>query len=197
MSANSISNGASSSLKEFLGRRDGCNRQRDCRSVKEGCYRGLFAYPRRVCLKHIYSSKEEQWKQACNRHESTKRIRGVHPFQNGRYIPAKICSQTGRFYDKTRLKGRISNCPSGKKIENLPLLRLEGCTLPIHLSPFQSLFLRQNLHQGNEASNFISKSHGDQIINFSRRHIDHGKLSQASNAAHRLDNPGLNFLGGL
>ena len=104
--------------------------------LKEGCYRGLFAYPRRVHLKHIHSSKEEQWKQARNRHESTKRVHGVNPFQNGRHIPAKICSQTGRLYDKTRFKGRISNCPSEQNIENLPSLHLEGCTLPIHLLPF-------------------------------------------------------------
>ena len=119
----------------------------------------------------------------------------LHPFQNGGHVPAKISSQTGRFYDKTRFKGRISNCPSGQKIENLPSLLLEGCTLPIHLPSFRSLFLRQNFHRSNDASDFISKGHGNQIINFSRRHIDHGKLSQACNAPHRLGNPGLNLLG--
>ena len=55
-----------------------------------------------------------------------------------------------------------------KKIENLSSLHLEGCTLPIHLPPFRSLFFRQNFHQSNEASDCISKSHGDQIIHFSR-----------------------------
>ena len=127
-----------------------------------------------------HSSKEERWKQACNRHESAKRVHGVHPFQNGRHIPAKICSQTtGQFYDKTLFKGHISNCPSGRKIENLSSLHLEGCTLPIHLPPFWSLFFRQNFRQSNEASDCISLSHGGQIINFSGRHIDHDKLSQA------------------
>ena len=192
ISAHSISNGTSSSLKKFFRRRDGYNRQRDCRPVKEGCYRGLFAYPRRVYLEHIHSSKEGQQKQACNRHDSAKQVRGVHPFQNRRHISTKICSQTGRFYDKTRFKGHISNCSSEQKIENLPSLHLEGCTLPIHLPPFQSLFLRQNFHQGHETSDCIAKGHGDQIINFSRQH---GKLSRACNATHRLGNPGLNLLG--
>ena len=70
--------------------------------LKKSDIGGVFSYPRRVHLKHIYSSKEERWKQACNRHESAKRVRGVQLFQNGRHIPAKIGSQTGRFYDKTR-----------------------------------------------------------------------------------------------
>ena len=73
-----------------------------------------------------------------------------------------------RFFDKTQFKGHISNCPIDQKIENLPLLHLEGCTLPIHLPPFRSLFLRQNFHQSYETSDNISKGHGDQIINFSR-----------------------------
>ena len=64
------------------------------------------------------------------------------------------------------LKGRLSNCPSGQKIKNLSSLHLEGCTPPIHLPPFWSLFFRQNFHQSNEASDCISKSHGDKIINF-------------------------------
>ena len=62
------------------------------------------------------------------------------------YIPVKICSQTGRFYDKTRFKERISNCPSGQKNENLSLLHLKGCALPIHLPPYRSFFFRQNFH---------------------------------------------------
>ena len=146
-------------------------------------------------ISNIRSSKTEWWKQACNRHESAKRVHGEHPFQNGRHIPAKICSQTGRFYDKTGFKGHISNCPSKQKIENLPSLYLEGCTLPIHLPPFQSLFLRQNFHQGYKTSDCISKGNGDQIINSSRRHINHGKLSPACNATHGLGNPSLNLLG--
>ena len=118
-----------------------------------------------------------------------------NPFQNGRHIPAKICSQTGRFYDKTRFKGCISNCPSEQKIKNLPSLHLEGCTLPIHLPPFRSLFLRQNFHQGYETSDCISKGHGDQIINFSRGHINHGKLSRACNSTHNLVTQVLTSLG--
>ena len=133
----------------------------------------MFAHPRRVCLKHIHDPKEEQWKQACNRHESTKRIRGVHPFQNVSHIPAKICSQAGRFHVKTRFQEHISNCPNGQKIENLFSLLLEGCALPIHLPPFRSLFFGQNFHQSNEVSCCNSKSHGDQINYFSRRLTDH------------------------
>ena len=112
-------------------------------SVKEGCLWGLFGYPTRVCLKHIHDPKEDRRKQACNRYESAKQIRGVHPFQNGRHIPAKICSQTGRFYDKSRLKRCLSNCPSGQKIETLSSLHLEGCALLIRLPPLQALFVRQ------------------------------------------------------
>ena len=41
------------------------------------------------------------------------------------------------------------------------------CTLPIHLPPFRSLFLRHNFHQGYETNDCISKGHGDQITNFS------------------------------
>ena len=92
----------------------------------------------------------------------------------GEYIPfrmedislLKSVLRQGDF-DKTRFKRLVSNCPSGQKIENLSSLHLEGCALPIHLPPFRSLFFRQNFHQSNEASDCISRSHGNQIINFS------------------------------
>ena len=104
--------------------------------------------------------------ESLSHHESAKRIRGVHPFQNGSHIPAKVWSQTGLFYEKTRFKGRMSNCTSGQKIENLSSPHLEGCTLPILLPPFQSLFFRKNFHQSNEASGCISKSHGIRLLIF-------------------------------
>ena len=72
---------------------------------------------------------------------------------------------------------------------------MEGCTLPIHLPPYRSLFLRRDFHQGYDTSDCISKGHGDQIINFARRHNNHGKLSRVCNATHRLGNPSVNLLG--
>ena len=83
-----------------------------------------------------------------------------------RHFPAKIASQAGRFHDKTRFTRCISNSPSAQKIIDTLALCLEGCALPNHLPPFQSLFFKQNFHQSNEASDCISKSHRDQIINF-------------------------------
>ena len=105
--------------------------------------------------------------------------------------PIKSVLKQGDFMTKLGLRD-ISNCPSGHKIENFSSLHVEGRTLPIHLPPFRSLFFWQNFHQSNEASDCISHSqYGDQNINFSRKYIDHGKLSQACNATHRLGNPGL------
>ena len=99
------------------------------------------------------------------------------------------------FMTKLDIRDAYITVPMNKKIKNLFLLHLKGCTLSIHLPLFRFLFFRQNFHQSNEASDCISKSHGDQFINFSRQHIDHGKLSGACNATHRLGNPGLNLLG--
>ena len=70
-----------------------------------------------------------------------------------------------------------------------------GVLLPIHLPSFRSLFFRLNFHQSNEVSDSICKSHGYQIIIFSRQHFDHGKLSRSFNATHRLCNPGIDLLG--
>ena len=117
------------------------------------------------------------------------------PFRMEDISLLKSVLRQGDFMTKLDLRDAYLTVPVNKKIDNLPSLHLEGCTLPIHLPPFRSLFLRQNFHQGHETSDCISKGHGDQITNFSRQHINHGKLSRACNATHRLGNPSLNLLG--
>ena len=162
----------------------------DCRSVTERCYRGLFAYPRRLCLKHFHDPKEERQKHVCNRCESINEFVEYIPFRMEDISLLKSVLKQGDFINKPNLR-----------VAYLTVLLDKKSKIYLHFVWRDVLYQFTCLPFGLSSSGRIFTKAMKPVIAFLRAmgirlliFLDDGKLSRACNATHRLRNPGLNLL---
>ena len=68
---------------------------------------------------------------------------------------------------------------------------MEGRALSVHMSTIRPLSIGKAVYQDTEASDSLSKIHGDSSTNLLRRHPHNGRFSGASCRAHRNSDKGL------
>ena len=160
-------------------------------SSGKGCYKNLFPRSKSIHFQHFHHPEEGWGEKASGRHARAKSVCRVSSNKDGGYITPEGYPSDRRLHDKAGFARRLFDYSSRSKIKDLFKIFLEGRALSVHMSTIRPLSIGKVVYQDTEASDCLSKMHGDSSTNLLGRHPHNGRFSRASCKAHRNSDKGL------